>query len=230
MGRIVAISSGDLESTKTLNAYALGMLSGETRNVLFIGTASRDAAGYIENIEAAFSRLGCQVRDLSLTAKTYSPGEIREQVFWADIIYVGGGDTVFMMNTWKQCGLDDILKEVYQKDTAVLMGISAGAMCWFSRGCTDSPRAQIREGERYGWANDLLGIHNRAFCPHYEDRVEAFDCLMGETELDGLAMDSNTAFVEENGQIRFLKAHPEAKAYRIAHKDGKIEIPLTLVE
>ena len=223
MGRIVAISSGDLESTKPLNAYALGMISGETRNVLFIGTASHDASGYVENINAAFSQLGCQVRALNLTTKAYSAEEMQELLSWADILYVGGGDTIFMMNTWKRCGLDAALKDVYRRDSAVLMGISAGAMCWFRRGCTDSPLAEIREGEAYGWANNLLGIHDLAYCPHYEDRVADCNRLMQDTSLDCLAMESNTAFVEENGAIHFLKTTEAAKAYKLSYQHGRCE-------
>lgn len=229
MGRIVAVSSGDLESTAPINRYALGLISGEGRNVLFIGTASGDAAGYVENIENAFSALGCQVRALSLTIRAYTHDEIRETIAWADLIYVGGGDTIFMMNTWRNCGLDEILKEVYCKDTAVLMGISAGAMCWFRRGCTDSALAENRGGAGYGWANHLLDIHHYAFCPHYEDRTEAFGQLMGEQTLEGLALESNTAFVEDQGKICFLKTTAEARVYRMNHRQEKAELCAALI-
>lgn len=228
MGRIVAVSSGDLESTAPINRYALGLISGEGRNVLFIGTASGDAAGYVENIENAFSALGCQVRDLSLTVREYSEAELREAIRWADLIYVGGGDTIFMRNTWKRFGMDEVLKKVYREDTAVLMGISAGAMCWFRRGCSDSPRAENRGKAGYGWANDLLGIHSQAFCPHYEDRMEAFDSLMESAESWSLALESNTAFVECNGTILFVKSEENARVYRLTCR-SKEEIPAVLL-
>lgn len=223
MGRIIAISSGDLDTTKPINEYAVKMIKSATRNVLFIGTASRDAEGYAEVIEKEFKAWDCSVKVLSLTAKKYTDKEISEMISWADIIYVGGGDTIFMMNTWKKYDLDKKLRDVYEKDSAILMGISAGAICWFNCGCTDSELAVLNEGFEYGWANDMLNIHNYAFCPHYEDRVEVFSALLEEKTITGLAMECNTAFVDENGQLYCIKSDEMKKAYWLRYRDGKVE-------
>lgn len=223
MGRIIAISSGDLESTKPINEYALKLLTGTSKNVLFIGTASNDADGYIKNFTEAFSQMSCKVKALQLATEIYSSEEIKEIVSWADVIYVGGGDTISMMNVWKKYGFDTILKEVYENDKAILMGISAGAICWFNCGCTDSELAIVSEGATYGWANDMLNIHNYAYCPHYEDRVKDFEILMKEKNMNGLAMESNTAFVEENGKIYYIKSNEDAKAYVLKFENGKYE-------
>lgn len=233
MGRIVAISSGDLESTKSINEYAIKLIHSESRNVLFLGTASKDAQGYIEGMTEAFAQFGCQVRALQLVAKNYTYEEIRAQIEWADIIYVGGGDTIFMGNVWKKYGADKLLKEAYEKDSAVFMGISAGAICWFACGCTDSELAEIKPGATYGWANDMLNIHKFAFCPHYEDRVQDFEELLKEKELSGLALESNAAFVEENGSIYYIKSREEARGYLFSYRDGRYEreeLSLMLVE
>lgn len=220
MGRIIAISSGDLQSTAPINEYAVKMLKSSTKNLLFISTASHDAQGYIESMTQVFGELGCQVRALKLATENYTPEEVKEMVSWADIIYVGGGDTIFMMNIWKKHGLDKLLWEVYQKDSAILMGISAGAICWFNCGCTDSEFAVIREGLTYGWANDMLNIHNYAFCPHYEDRVEDFAALLQEKQIDAIALESDTAFVEENGKVYYIKCRESAKAFEFKYMDG----------
>ena len=144
MGRIIAISSGDLTTTEAINRYVINMVSGAAKNVLFIGTASGDAEGYIEAMKAVFTGLGCdKVRAVELTRKEYSEEKLRELVSWADIIYVGGGDTIFMRNEWKKQGVDVLLREVYEKDSAVLMGISAGAMCWFDSGASRDLSADI---------------------------------------------------------------------------------------
>lgn len=232
MGRIIAISSGDLDTTKVINEYAVKMLKGDSKNVLFIGTASNDAEGYIERIDRCFSQIGCEVKALQLATKTYTQEEIEELFEWADIIYVGGGDTIFMMNLWKKHGLDTMLKEVYQQDSAILMGISAGAICWFDCGCTDSELAQIPEGLTYGWTEGMLGLHNFAFCPHYEDRVEDFAVLMKKKDTPGLALESETAFVEENGIIYYIKCREDAKGFLFHAKDGKVEkeeVGMTLI-
>lgn len=221
MGRIIAISSGDLTSTEAINRYAINMVSGNTKNVLFIGTASSDAEGYIETMQTVFTGLGCdEVRALELTRKTYSPQELHEMFFRADIIYVGGGDTIFMRNEWKKQGVDVLLQEVYEKDTAVLMGISAGAMCWFDSGCTDSELAAIKPGMKFGFAEKLLGIHPQIFCPHYEDRVEDFAELLKDKQKDAFALESNVAFVEEKGTTYFVKSMEAAKAYKFRYENG----------
>ena len=222
MGRVIAISSGDLETTKFINEYAVNMLGGVAGKVLFIGTASKDAEGYIASMGDAFGQLGCELKALKLVAQSYTDAEIKALLSWANIIYVGGGDTIFMINTWKKYGLDVLLKDIYQSDGAILMGISAGAMCWFQCGCTDSELAAKPAGSSYGWAEDLLNIYPYAYCPHYEDRVEEFSQLMKEKDVVGLAMECNTAFVEENGQFFFLKGNDGGKAYRIKSENGEI--------
>lgn len=222
MGRVIAISSGDLETTKFINEYAVKMLGGVAGKVLFIGTASKDAKGYITSMEDAFGQLGCELKALKLVAQSYTDAEMKELLSWANIIYVGGGDTVFMMNTWKKYGLDALLKDIYQKDSAILMGISAGAMCWFQCGCTDSELTVKPAGLSYGWAEDLLNIYPYAYCPHYEDRVEEFVQLMKEKDLVGLAMESNTAFVEDNGRIHFLRGNETAKVCWINRKNNEV--------
>ena len=59
-----------------------------------------------------------------------------------DIIFVGGGNTKSMLAVWKDWGLDLLLKEAYEKGV-IMSGVSAGAICWFDQGVTDS------------WAEDL---------------------------------------------------------------------------
>ena len=221
MGRIVAISSGDLGTTRAINEYAIKLIKGANRRVLFVGTASHDAPEYIETFTKAFTELGCEVRALQLTAKEYSHEEIQEHISWADSIYVGGGDTIFMRNVWKKCGVDRLLKEVYEKDSAVLMGISAGAICWFQCGCTDSELAEVKPGATYGWANEMLDIYGYAYCPHYEDRAEDFAVLLQEKTIDALAFESDTAFVEENGKVYYIKSREEAKAYLFTYQEGE---------
>lgn len=101
MGRIVAIAGGDLLSTRQLNTYTIKVSNKRNPNVLFIGTASHDAEGYIKSITKEYTFFGCDVKNLRLVTSSYSDDEIDSILLWADIIYVGGGDTIFMMQTWK---------------------------------------------------------------------------------------------------------------------------------
>ena len=140
----------------------------------------------------------------------------------ADIIYVGGGDTAFMMETWKKYRLDRKLKNLYLTDQAVLSGISAGAMCWFNCGHSDSSVFWNDDTVGYGWVNGLLDIFPYVFCPHYDERVESFDEMMKEKTLPGLALESNVAFVENGGCVSFVASDDSSKAYIIRCVEGNL--------
>ncbi len=78
------------------------------------------------------------MKELSIATKKYSENERDCLLNHTDIIYVGSGDTAFMLEEWKKCGLDRKLKDIYLTDQEVLSGISAGTMCWFNCGHSDS--------------------------------------------------------------------------------------------
>ena len=222
MGRIVAIGGGDLESNQPIHKFILEMEHKESHNFLFVGTASRDAEGYIDSIKNTFEPLRCCVKALCLSTREYTQEEIDECLQWADIIYVGGGDTFYMMDVWRKYDLDKKLKEVYLKDTAILTGISAGAMCWFDCGHSNSKIFWEDETIGYGWVEQLLNIHPYAFCPHYEERIESFDKMIMDKTIPGLALDADTAFVEVNGSITYIKCRETSKVYFFRNVNGAV--------
>jgi len=223
MGRIIAIGGGELETTHSIHQYIVSMAGKAQPCLLFLGTASHDAEGYIAAIHSEFEALGCIVTELCLATDAYSDDEIDRKLHRADIIYVGGGDAAFMMETWKRFGLDQKLKAIYREDRAVLSGLSAGAMCWFR--CSHSDSSIFWNGDTvgYGWVNDLLDLHPYAFCPHYDERAESFDAMIREKPFPGLALEENVAFVEQNGQVSFLASADSAKAYWLRYVDGNLE-------
>ena len=105
------------------------------------------------------------------------------------------------MQIWKQYKLDEKLLEIYEKDFAVLTGISAGAICWFNCGYSDSGSFQEGNDWNYCWANGMLRAKNLA----------------------GLAMENDTAFVVNNGKPYFIRSNPNANAFKIQYKNGTIE-------
>lgn len=224
MGRVVAIAGGDLSSTRQLNLHAISLSNKTNPNVLFIGTASNDAKEYIDGFTKEYKNLGCEVKVLCLVTGTYKEKDIDVLLSWADIIYVGGGDTIFMMQIWKQYGLDDKLKKIYEKDLAVLTGISAGAICWFHCGHSDSESFHGENDWNYCWANGMLDFFHMAYCPHYnEEGRDSFDKMLKEKNLAGLAMENNTAFVENKGEQYLIRSNLNARAYRIQYKNDMIE-------
>lgn len=223
MGRIVAIGGGELDTTHAINQFLVSIAGKQRPRLLFLGTASHDAEGYIAAIHSEFEALGCTVTELCLAAGACSEAETDQKLSQADMIYVGGGDTAFMMETWKSFGLDQKLKTIYREDRAVLSGLSAGAMCWFRCGHSDSSIFCTGNTVGYAWVDDLLDLHPYALCPHYDERVESFDAMIREKPFPGLALENNVAFVEQNGRISFLASAASARAYWIRCVGGKLE-------
>ena len=226
MGRVVAIGGGELDNTHGINKYIVELADKKKPNLLFIGTASYDAEGYISAIRTEFESLGCVVRALCLTMTAYNDEEIDGILNQADIIYVGGGDTRTMMETWKQYSLDKKLKEIYEKDTAVLAGLSAGAICWFRSGHSDSDSFNCGEEWKFIILDGMLGLYPYCFCQHYnEEGRETFDLMISDLDYDGLALENDTAFVEAAGKQFIIGARKDAKAWLFnEHNKQELEV------
>jgi len=214
MGKIIAIGGGELRKgeTEAIDKYIVNLAGNENPKLLFIPTASYDAQGYIELVENKFRELGCYVDSLCLITKSYNEEQIREKVLSSDIIYVGGGDTVRMMDKWKEMKMDQLLIEAYHKGI-ILSGLSAGSICWFEYGHSDSESFINKEDWDYIKAYGL-GIIKAAHCPHYneERKVSFVEMLKGE-DLIGIALENNTAFVELDGEYHIIKSDKNSKAY-----------------
>ena len=129
---IIAIGGGELSTGQTLKIDKFIVSAAQKSNpkLLFIPTASLDSLGYIESVKKTYEGLGCRVEALCLVTSEYRKNEIRNLIFDSDIIYVGGGNTLFMMETWKKYQVDRYLTEAYRK-CLVLSGLSAGAIVGF---------------------------------------------------------------------------------------------------
>ena len=144
--------------------YILSLLRatpGRKPTALFLGTAGGDADRTQLAFIKAFTSLGCEASTL-----TFFPFEMKrdyaQAVREADLVYVGGGNTVAMIAVWREFGFDSALCEAYDAGT-VLAGISAGANCWFERYITDSvPGGGVRDG---------LGFVPGTFCPHLDSEA-----------------------------------------------------------
>ena len=233
MGRIVAIAGGSLQSTEALNKYALAMTEKDKPNVLFIPTASRDDPNYIAEFKDVFSALGAEVDTLELVRGNVSKSAIDKLLDWADMIYVGGGNTVFMMNLWARFELTDKLKKVFKNDSAVLAGNGAGCVCWFSCGYSNSQYNEGRTDWQYIWADNLLDIQHNAVCPHYNDDERSnFDRRLLEKEIPGFALEDNVALIQIGEHTEFIASHPKARAFYMIYLNSQLlkkEIDLKFV-
>lgn len=224
MGKIVAIGGGELSKGETyiLDKYIVELACKSNPKLLFIPTASKDNEGYIERIHEYFGKLGCSVESLCLITKQYTDEEIRNRILNADIIYVGGGDTLRMIDKWKGYKVDLYLKEAYEKGI-VLSGISAGSICWFEFGHSDSDFF-INQNEWEYIKVQGLGLIQAGHCPHYnQEGRESFDQMMGGESMLGIALEDQTAFVEIDGKYTILKANKASKVYLLKNSNGILQ-------
>ncbi len=223
MGRIAAISGGSLESTEALNKYALAMTEKDKPNVLFVPTASRDDQKYIANFKEAFSALGAEVQVLELIRGNYSESKIDKMLDWADLIYVGGGNAVYMLNVWNRLNLIEKLRTIFKNDSAVLSGNGAGCVCWFYCGYSNSQYNDGSTDWQYIWADNLLDLHHNAVCPHYNDDERSnFDRRLLEKEIPGFALEDNVALIQIGEHTEFIASHPKARAFYMIYLNSQL--------
>jgi dipeptidase E len=197
--------------------------------LLFIPTASGDSEGYYEVAKKHFSKLGCEVDVLYLLGEKPSKRMIEEKIALADAIYVGGGNTFNMMKAWRKYGVDVMLCKAAKKGI-VLSGVSAGAICWFVYGNSDSRKFSKSDAKFIKVTG--LGMIDALCCPHYDfepERQKDLKRMMKNTHrIPAIALDNCTALEVIGDEYRILTSAPNAKAYRTYWKKGeyhKEEIP-----
>ncbi len=230
MKKIIAIGGGEIKSKETLAIdKEIIKLSGKKNpNLLFVPTASSDNSDYWNNIQKYFGNyLGCKTDVLFLIKEYSSKNKIRKKIFSADIIYVGGGNTLKMMRIWRQLGVDKLLKMAYSKGT-VLCGLSAGSICWFESGHSDSMAFYNSKKGKYINVKGLgfiKGIH----CPHYNSqtfgvkRRKHFHDMIKRNGGFGIALDNNCAFECIDGKYyKIITSKKQAGAYKVYKKKGRV--------
>lgn len=222
MRRIVGISGGDLRTTDSLNKYAIELTGKNNPNVLFVPTASEDAEGYIENIRKYYEGLHCKLEVLYLCHHADSDECVQEKIRCADLIYVGGGDTEAMLAVWKKRNIDKLLLAACEEG-AVLTGISAGMICWFAYGYSDSDYFKNPDNWTYKFVEGL-GAYQLMVCPHYnEEGRRSFDDMLVKANLamDGLALENDVAVVLEGDKLSVIKADNQRHAYYFKYGEGR---------
>ena len=207
-----------------LDRYILSQTRKQNPSVCFIPTATGDSDAYIAGFYAAYSKLKCRPTHLPFFRRT---PDLRALILAQDVIYVGGGNTKSMLAVWREWQLPRILHQAW-KSGIVLAGISAGAICWFQAGVTDS------------WAGHLaplpcLGFLPDACCPHYDgekERRPALHKFLARRALPRtLALDDGAAahFIGRK-LLRVVVSRPGALGYTVQSRNGKVaELPLPVM-
>ena len=202
--------------------YFLSLTKKKVPRVCFIGAAHGDADMGRLRYYAGFSQFDCKPSHLPLFART--PRDLESFVMEHDAIYVGGGNTRSMLAVWREWQLDVYLRTALQRGM-VLGGASAGSICWFGQGVTDSIAGPLT-------ALDCLGFLPGSNCPHYDSeplRKPTYRRLVAGTKIsDGVAADDGAALHYVDGKLlRAVASRRRAKAYRVT-RNGRRAIEKVL--
>jgi dipeptidase E len=201
--------SWDDGERRLLQDYFLGAAGRERPRVLFVPTATGDSA---EATLMAYTQLSGQADVSHLLFHPWPPSGLREYALDQDVIFISGGNTANALAIWRAHGFDRILREAWEAGI-VLAGWSAGMICWFEAGVTDSFGPQL-EGMRDG-----LGFLAGSACPHYDGedlRRPVYTRLVAEGFPPGVAADDAVALRYEGTELaEVVTARSTARAYRV---------------
>jgi dipeptidase E len=200
--------------------YAAALTNKELPRLCYLPTASGDNPDLINNWYAQCSALNVKAFVQRMFISSYEQQASFEDVLLSmDAIFVGGGNTLNMMAIWKAQGIDKILKTAWESGI-VLAGGSAGSLCWFEEGTTDSRPKEISKVECLGF---LKGSH----CPHYDSEVTRRPMYQGyisRGELKpGYACDDRAAIYFEGNEVKkVLTLSSDSNAYYVSLENGQV--------
>ncbi|MBM7632391.1 peptidase E [Geomicrobium sediminis] len=221
MKQIIALGGGGFSmepENPLLDQYILDQAHKNTPKICFLPTASGDAENYISRFYNFFNQHECRPNHLSLFEPPMR--DIESFVMENDIIYVGGGNTKNLLAIWKDWGMDKILRTAWLEGK-VLAGISAGSICWYEEGVTDSFGGKL-ESIR------CLGFIEGSNCPHYDgekDRRPAYhDMVESRVISPGVATDDGVAIHYIDNEIfDIVSSRKHSKSYRVVMGDRLVE-------
>ena len=221
----MAIGGGEIRTLETyaIDARIVELAGKKNPTALFIPTASGDSEGYWEAFRAVYgNKLGCHTQALFLMRDGPSRASIQDMILNADLVYVGGGNTLRLMRIWRRHGVDTLLKKAAQNGV-VLSGVSAGAMCWFEYGNRLPPSVDETDVGAYVRLRGL-GLMNALFCPHYnsEPRKRSLAAMVSKYGGMGLGVDDNAALEIAGDTYRVLSSAEGAGVHRVFRQRGRV--------
>jgi dipeptidase E len=223
MRHIIAIGGLLPSGNEPLIDYSLKLTGRSCPRLGFFGTASGDAETYRLRFEQLARGLQCVPSTLPFFSRTPDVAAWVEQ---QDVILVGGGNTRSMLAVWREWRLPDLLRRAWENGT-VLTGWSAGAICWFDQGVTDSCADRLA-------ALDCLGFLRGSCCPHFSgepERRPAYDKLIEAKQIcAGIAIDDGAGvhYVDDR-PYAIVALGPHPAAYAVDAVAGSVkETPLAV--
>lgn len=205
MSRVICIGGGEIKNRETLAideyiAAEAKKAAGERRACgLFIPTASHDCMPYYNTFHKVYTGIFDIKTDVALTVgREFDREKMAAKFARADFIYVGGGNTVYMLEQWRETGLTELIRAAFERGV-LIAGLSAGAICWFEDMYSDS----VVEGE-YAMYSGLGWIKGK-ISPHYNERTLDFDETVLYNRFRAWGIENNAALEFSDGKpIRTL--------------------------
>jgi peptidase E len=199
----------------------MATLTGKPRpRLCYLPTASADSP---EGIIAFFR--SCAPLNVEAYAQESFIESATQKQSWEEVllsmdgIVVSGGNTLNQQAIWKAQGIDLVLRQAWDRGI-VLGGASAGSLCWFEEGTTDSRPKELTIVKCLGF---LKGSH----CPHYDkeaDRRPLYHKQIGSGEMKpGYACDNDAGiYFEDNTVRRVVSTRADAKVYYVSAAQGNV--------
>ena len=218
-GHIIAIGGGGFgrnPNHRKIEKYILELTGKENPNVVFFPTASAENQAYIIQFYKCFTKMSCEPSHVTFFQRTPRLDSIINK---ADVIYVGGGNTKSMLAVWQEWKLDKLLLKAY-KNGKILCGVSAGAICWFEQGITDSWASNLN-------VMDCLGFLPEMACPHYQEekdrRPDVHKMLKQGKCGPGWAIDGGAAIHFKNGKYyKSIQFYSDSYVHYVSIKNGVV--------
>lgn len=229
MAKLMLIGGGEVGRGNT--EYETGKIDEEVvkmtdkvqPNFLFIGLASSFSDSYYDTMKKIYRDLGCTCVYLKKKNILNNPNIVKEKIENADIIYLGGGDTIKLVQDLKEYKIDVLLKEAYDNNK-VLVGISAGAIALSRDGYSDAYKLR-GESDSYDFVEGL-GFVDISFCPHYEKDSERRIDLIEDLKVQNkevFALENNTALKVIDQEYTVIRSQDNKKAYLCKLKDNLLD-------
>ena len=216
--KIIAIGGVGVtpESDKNLDLFILNQLKKTKNDIGFLATASEDDD---EKIEKFYKKFENNNSDLSHFNLTSSVDGFSEWLLSKDLVYVGGGNTSFMLEIWRNNNFEQLFKTAYEKGV-ILSGVSAGAVCWFDWILSDSKGLGFKP---------LKGINliEGSCTPHSSniERINEFKLNIKNNKLpNGIAIDDGVAVVFIDGKPTEVYSTVNNQSAYFLDKNKKINL------
>ncbi|MEI7758962.1 MAG: Type 1 glutamine amidotransferase-like domain-containing protein [bacterium] len=235
--KIIAIGGGEIgqlrenghgnyaPETTLIDREILHLTDKKKPTLLFIPTASSDSKSYYQTVEKHFLEIGfASVDALFLSDKSLTKEQIEKNILSHDAIYVGGGNTLKMMTIWRDMGIDNMLNMALKKGI-VLSGLSAGSICWFYQGISDSASYEDKN-EKYikvAGLNFIDAIHS----PHFSEepqRKHAIEALTRNSSKVAICLDNAVALVIIGNKYKIIRSSSGAKAYKAYWENDEFKL------